>query len=752
MSIDLGLLLSNSRAFTRRFVPQEEFGAEIIDPGRAFKHPRRRDLRLRDLLIYPDLRQRMFEKRLQGQKSVPSTIYSENVPDHLLKVKKALILGPSESGKTALARALYSDFQTLHHLVPILVKGEEIMGHTANALRRAVQDAVSKQYSSANIDEYFQLPPEQKVLLIDDFQGFRYNSKGQERLLRDADKQFGMILVFADDLFRYEELSEEGRACNPFATFDHCDIKPLGFRLRHQLIRKWVLLGQEYRISQADVFHEVERRERAVDEIIRGELIPAHALIVLLILQACEIDPNQAINSGTYGYLNDFLITRALANISKQITDIGMMSTYLSYLAYAQFVSDKEEFSRVEFDVITARYVEEYGLTLSADSLVKDLTDAQLLSVTNGVISFRYRHYYFYFVAKFFRDNIEGRRESGLSSQLQDQLREVADNIYFDPYLSILTFYLYFKKDEHLIEHLLSNSRQIYAEHRPCDLDTHVEFLNNLYDKKPDRSLPEPNPDKRHEEIRRGMDEDADGRELPRPAKLKYSNELQDYLKINIALKTMQVLGQVLKDSPGQLQAKLKADIAEECYSIGLRTLRAVLGMAEANLTELQQTIEELIKERRSYDPEARIPKHANQFLLWLCLGASLGIIRRTSRAVGHNQLEKTYRDVLERFGHLVSAELIDFSIRLDHFHQLSPRRLEGLIRDRLRSNIFGFQIVQDLVYNYYALFPSDRSERQQICKLVGITPEDPRFLDVRLKRLPPGGRGNRRKSKKRRR
>ena len=756
---DPRVMTRNSGTYSRRFNSNEQFNSELNDPGRAFRHPRRRDLRLRDLFLYPDLRQRMFAKRLRGEHSTPTTIYGEGVVDHVLNVRKVLIIGPGESGKTALARALYSDLQLTHHLVPILINGADIQGYTRDALRSAIEKAVAKQYGPNVVDEFSQLSVNRKVLILDNFQAFEYNSKGQARLIKEAESVFESIIVFADDLFRFEELSEEGREVNAFVDFDHCEIKPLGFRLRRQLVQRWVLLGQEYQITQLEAFEEIERRERIIDNILRGELIPAYALIVLLILQAGEVDPNQAVNSGTYGYLNDSLIMRALANISKQITDIGTMSNYLAHLAYAQFVADSEELSRSDFDRITTEYVEEFGLTLKSATLLTDLTRAQLLVQTNGSIGFRYRHYYFYFVARFFRDNIEGRKASDIRTRLQEELREIADNIYFEPYVSILTFYLYFKKDEELIEYLLQSSKKIYSAYDPCNLDSHVGFLNNLYEKKPRRSLPEPQPDHSRNEMLRDMDteaKDSDGpRFFPRPAKVRYSEELQDYLKINIALKTMQVLGQVLKDSPGQLPAKLKADIAEECYSIGLRTLRAVFLIAEVNLTKFREAIEELIKGRRPGESEARIPKDANQFLLWLCLGAALGIIRRTSRAVGHNQLERTYSDVLGRFGGAVSAELINLSIRIDHFHQITRPMIEHMVQDRLRDNIFGYQIAQDLVYNYFALFPSDRKERHQICGLVGITPEDPRFLDSRLKKLAPAAkssRGARKKRSKRRR
>jgi hypothetical protein len=221
------------------------------------------------------------------------------------------------------------------------------------------------------------------------------------------------------------------------------------------------------------------------------------------------------------------------------------------------------------------------------------------------------------------------------------------------------------------------------------------------------------------------------------PVKIKYSKELHDFLKINIALKTLQVLGQVLKDSPGSLPAGLKADIAQECYSIGLRTLRAVFLMAEVNLAEFRTAIEDLIKERRALDPEARVPKDANYFLIWLCLGGALGVVHRVSRAVGHTQLERTYQEVLRRFNGLLSAELIDFAIHLEQFHQVSASGLRELMEYRLRDNVFGYQIVQELVYNYFSLFPADRGFRQRIRDIAGIASEDPRFVETRIKKLP---------------
>jgi hypothetical protein len=67
----------------------------------------------------------------------------------------------------------------------------------------------------------------------------------------------------------------------------------------------------------------------------------------------------------------------------------------------------------------------------------------------------------------------------------------------------------------------------------------------------------------------------------------------------------------------------------------------------------------------------------------------------------------------------------------------VSASGLRELMEYRLRDNVFGYQIVQELVYNYFSLFPADRGFRQRIRDIAGIASEDPRFVETRIKKLP---------------
>src|SRR5205807_4352990 len=112
--------------------------------------------------------------------------------------------------------------------------------------------------------------------------------------------------------------------------------------------------------------------------------------------------------------------------------------------------------------------------------------------------------------------------------------------------------------------------------------------------------------DERRQELEEISDEDY---------KTEYKRELSDVLKINIAVKTLQVLGQILRNSPGSLRGDLKVAITKESYKVGLRTLRVLLSIAETNLDDFRRYFAAIIGEQRDI-VHVRIDAEPSQALL----------------------------------------------------------------------------------------------------------------------------------------
>ena len=159
-------------------------------------------------------------------------------------------------------------------------------------------------------------------------------------------------------------------------------------------------------------------------------------------------------------------------------------------------------------------------------------------------------------------------------------------------------FVVYRTQDSDLIQRILYNARQIYKGHAPCNFEGDVDFVNRLYKEAPKMLISATDIRKNIEESRRRLDA-AEAYVVPiaQDDPVQYSDQLDDLLKTNIALKTLEVMGQVLRNYAGALRNEEKIEIARAAYQLGLRTLNAVLRIAEGDLQGLRSFIALLIGE-----------------------------------------------------------------------------------------------------------------------------------------------------------
>jgi hypothetical protein len=231
------------------------------------------------------------------------------------------------------------------------------------------------------------------------------------------------------------------------------------------------------------------------------------------------------------------LITTALASVSKKAVELGTKYTYISRIAYHVFHTNAKELGPSDLRAIHDGYYEQYKINLNLEELIDQLVRAQILSRNNGMVRFKYKYIYCYFVAKYFQDNIANLTGEG---DLREQLHDIADKVYLEDYANIIIFYVYLTKDRGFIEHLLANATRIYREHQPCDLDSHVEFVNRLGPDGSKLEMPSSDVGRNREEVLRRKDaaeEEAQAIEEKHPEAIKYDDNLADIVKIHIALK-----------------------------------------------------------------------------------------------------------------------------------------------------------------------------------------------------------------------
>jgi energy-coupling factor transporter ATP-binding protein EcfA2 len=709
-----------------------EFAAKLTELGTGIAHPIARQLRLSDIFVYPDLAHRPTAKPYSTDYK---TVRSDDVLSFFKEHKRVLIVGDQESGKSAFARTLYQDIKSTTPQIPLLLNGENIQGLTEKDLRRAIKEAFSEQYEAQQFEEFLQFSRERKTLIVDDWHKVKYNPRGQSVLMAAIMRDFDAVVCLVNDVFQVEEIANRHPQESPFWEFDRCHVKEFGRNLRGRMIEKWHSFGQEFTLDRKEFNHAVAVSERKIDTLLDKNLLPAFPVVILMLLSVDQT-ANGTMHGGSYGYIYEALLTKQLARVSSKATDIGTKYTYLSRIAYELFRRDTKELTSSEVHDLHNNYCEQYQIRLSEREILDQLIEAQILRKSGDQFSFQYDYCYYYFVAKYFQENLTA------DPHLRGELIDVADKVNFEDYSQIIIFYIYLTNDQSIIDHVLTNARRIYHECGPSDLDADVAFLNKLIkNPAPPLLLPETEIEVNRQDYREQQDnEDRLTFVYRKWGKVAYQDSLEDLTKMNIGFRHLRILGQVLRNFPGVLKGTRKVELAEECYMLGLRVLHALLSAAESNLDLLRVYLAEVIRERTAISfPQAtdKSADAADQAVLWLFTAVTFGVVKRISRSVGLEDLEFTYKHVRERYGNLASVQVIDAAIRLDHFKNPPVNELVGL-DDLLHDNLFTYEVLRLLVRDYLYLDCHDARVMQKLGATFSIETKNPQFMANKRLKPPP--------------
>jgi len=701
------------------------FSKSLADPGLPILHPRKHDVTIDDLFVYPTLACKDPHRKFQLLRMMEG----RNVLEFVRSSPRIVIVGDEMSGKTCLAKKLCRDLSANGAFVPVLVKAKDIDGYQARDIRRLLKKAVEEQYGAEWSDQYLDLDVSQRVIIVDDWHELRYATKGKGAVVDQLQAHCGKVILLSSRLYALEELADDGPVRKMFADFQFCDIQEFGKRSTGRLIEKWHALGHEDSVDSRDFHYAVACSEDKVAAVYRKGVLPTFPIFIIGLLQADVSSSSTASrNAGAYGHIVELIITDRLTLVSKSVADIGTMYTYLSRIAYCMFKKDRPFLSGKEISDVHFEYCTVYEMRLSETQMIANLTEAKIIRKEGDSYRFAYKGLYCYSVARYLFENME-QNESSLRSELDD----MTDRLAWEDYTNIVMFYLYLSRDSRTIDRLLANAANIYAECQPATLDADVTFVNRLIKEKPQKlCLPGSDISANRDEYRTRQDsiqESEPSQSFPAPNnRVPYEPTLQELVKIAIALQTLRVMGQVLRNFPGVLPKGPKRRLTEQSYLLGLRLLRRVLDLAQHNMQDLRIGFAEVLKEADPFRTQEELAEGADQTLIWLTGAAAYGVIKRISRSVGLKDLELTFEEVRKGLGGLTSVKLVHLSILLEYFRDVPKSEIYELEKD-LRKNHFSYKILRDLVSEFLYLRNTDYRLSQEMGQLFDIETSQPAYL-----------------------
>lgn len=725
-SHEAGKLIESSNGYIEL---NADFADYLDSTGVSFIHSNADEVNLSDIFVEPNLkRTRVNSKEKIAYQAIRLWDIVNLQNDKNLKL---IIIGNETSGKTTICKRIYDRFYQ-EGFIPILLNGEKIKQIRIDKFRSDVISVFHEQYEYS---DYNAIDKIKIVIIIDDFHKFKptKNEEYRDVLVKNIDSEYKNIIFVGDTLMPLDIIGKDKKIKNIFEKFEIFHILQFGPKLRHELVEKWYCLGRDVDILDVNsCFRQYDEIEKQIESIIGKNYIPAYPFYILTILQILEGKSYQQPDYSLHGFYYEHLINQQLDHAVKNKENISLFYNYITEFSYYLFKMKKKSVSINSFEDFHIFYSDKYDIEINSTEMLNNLRISKLIDVKDGIIKISIDYIYYFFVAKYMTNNFSKDNE------IKVIISKMCMRVYREEYANIIMFLTHLSKDPFIVDEIIDNAKNIFAEFCFAELNSDVKNINALVTEIPKQVLELVDAkDVREEELEEKdriefLEKEYEKNREQEECDLDESISNINYIsKIMMALKTIEILGQIAKKYWGGMTGTDKYNIALETYLLGFRTLTSYFDY----ITKHKDLIAELIKEiitrkhiRDRFSLQKTAEETTNEFIFRLCFLASFGIIKKITYSIGYDKLSNTFQAILDK-NPINSIRLTDISIKLDHHNKLPYKELVK-VKKITDNNFLCTLILNNLVIDRLYLFNEDYKDKQRICSLLKIDMKDQRYID----------------------
>ncbi len=381
------------------------------------------------------------------------------------------------------------------------------------------------------------------------------------------------------------------------------------------------------------------------------------------------------------------------------------------------------------------------------------MASAGVLRVELDEVSFRQAYTYCYFVAWHLAQRLHANDVAA-----REEVRALCKDLYDEDTANVLVFLAHLTTSPVVLEEMTGRAAELFADSKETDFVTDVQPINNLYQKVQALILPHGDPRQHkialqdHEDQRKA---ERDGQQRPRrevrlrrtpEERARREREIGKIMEIVTATRTIEILGQVLRNAATGRKAGAMLEITKQVFNVGRRLLGYLFSIGGA---QLETTIAGLEEHYRHRMPKANVEDlvgEVSTHLFNLYTFVAFAIVKHVALAVGDRNLREVFRQLVEADPNLANR-IYKLGIDLETAPKPPITDMESL-NDELSGkskrkgvprtyNNIAHTVVRALVVEYMYLNHVPREKQQEICQKMRIeTPA--RAADHNTKRLPP--------------
>ena len=702
----------------RRFQISPVFREFLDDPDLPLADSKQRAIRLLDIFTYPDLK----EATDPAVATQWTCIKGDKVLAMLLRRTRVLIAGSPKSGKTSLAKSLFADLLGNGRL-PVYLDGIEMKDVITDAVaRKALNSAIKQQYADCDVEAYEQAANGKRALIIDNLDAIDDSLGAREHLLNFIDGRFDLVIVFADDEFVVEHFHARRGSARKIVNYDYFHICEFGYLRIEDLARRWLSCSRPAGSSARE--DDVRQICKTVGRVLQINAIPHHPWILIVLLQEASSGQEIVAKNGSYGHLFQAIVTSALYRSQLHDIDIETKYVYLAELAYAMYSRSLAIFDEAEARAFHSGHCDRYDLDLDFKKTIDDLVYVNIVRIDAGRIAFRTKYSYWFFVAW----HISRHMHDAL---VQTTLLRLCKGLHHEDTANIFVFLAHLSNDPQVLKSIIGTAKTLFDTSPLANLDEDVKVLNLLQREEFVVRLPNSDPEQNRLRMMEESDEviiqrdgaAMDGRRIEATAPPLGDVSVDDFTTyirtLQASVKTIDILGQVLRNGAGSIPASEKREIVDEIY----RLARRIIGTLLRDLpNQLQGWCEALWKHFLDKYPQdtadIRVDRVLNQVThtMWF---VTFAIVRRVSQSLAHEMLRKTFdKAIAAEFS--IPNRLFDLSIKLDVAKGFPANEAETMYKD-VFGNMLVRAVVRALVVNHLYLYKVPHNELQAICSKLEI-------------------------------
>lgn len=697
------------------FKLKEAYKRLLNTMGLKVTHPYKSNLLLEDIFIYPELQVVNDSSEKKLFKQINSDVFKQKD-----KIGFSIIYGAETSGKTSLSRILQLKYKR-DGLIPILITGKDIKSNDINSkkIKQLISKVFKNQYETTQktISEFEQIDKNQILLFIDDFNNANLNSDYKALFINELKSlNYQNVLILTHESLQLEATTE-GELAKSLIEFNHYQLIEFGHSLRDDLIKKWILIGNESTINKSDLIYQTREKAISINKTIGYNIVPSYPIYLLTLLQAMEANETSSLAKSSYGYYYEFLIMKYLnANSPMEPKDITTIFTYTSTFAYKCLIDKIHTFNADDLSMFKNIYCREKRFTPRFD-INKKLIESNILSVYEDEYKFSHDYIYYFFVSKYLSDNITKK-------EIKDVIQKLCKRLYRIEFANIIMFLIHHSPQYFILETIISEAKVVFKNIEEFTFASDELTNINSSIKKEKLKL-----ENRTLEESRNIEldnEDKNSQHLKKTERLEADfdediEKLNQFATLNLAFKIIEILGEITKNYAGSLDGDIKYELIKETYSIGLRSLKSLIEFFEVNHELLIKEIKEIIQ-KKHYVTNDKINETVANIIFSMASVVSTGIVKKIAKAIASKELQEIYQSIQGESENNNAIKLINSAIELDFKGGLNISKLE-IIHKKLAqdNNRLADSVLKRIILEHIYMFEIEFNKKQSICSKLDI-------------------------------